>query len=159
MIIYGELASLQAPQWSLLKRQWTSRQQHLYFFMFSLNLYSFCVSFCSCCYFISPPEGRYVSGSQRESGLWWRSQTALHSSVCQGLAADQTLQLSLVVWVWMNFGLPAIIILLPFQLGLTSSSQYLLPFCLSLASRKYHLTLLSLYLGSFHLGNFFHHYF
>jgi len=87
--------------------------------MFSLNLYPFCVSSCSCCYFISPAEGRYVSGSQRQSGLWWCSQTTLRSSVCQGLAANQALQLSLVVWVWMNFGLLAIIILLPFQLCLT----------------------------------------
>lgn len=49
--------------------------------MFTLNLYPFCASSCSCCCFISPPEGRCVSGSQRESGLWWCSQTALHSSV------------------------------------------------------------------------------
>lgn len=36
--------------------------------MYSLNLYPFCVSSCSCCYFISPPEGRLCV---RESkGVW-----------------------------------------------------------------------------------------
>lgn len=36
--------------------------------MFSLNLYPFCVSSCSCCYFISPPEGSYVGESE---GVWF----------------------------------------------------------------------------------------
>lgn len=122
------------PSSSVKPPEKTFSQQHLCFFMFSLNLYPFSVSSRSYCYFISPWQGRYVSGSQRESGLWW-SQNALYSSVCQGLAANQARQLSLVVWVWMNFGLPAIIILLPFQLGLTSGSQHLLPFCFSFSLR------------------------